>query len=229
MIPRRLFRTCKDPARIPDALRPLVDEWRQFCEQEGFRHEIFDDAAMDAFVREEDPDGYPVYRDLETMIEKTDYWRYLAVLRLGGYYADLDCRLQSGFRRLPQPRSRPIVQVEQDRWVKYTCNFCQLPEIGQFFFGFPAGSGILAEVLAEMRRRLIARPHRHLGRYQEILFTTGPGVFGAVVLKHRGEVDIYPEDALVRHLTTGSWTADLDRGPKRLLLRKCLLRLQRVT
>ena len=228
MIPRQLFQTCRDPARVPEALRPLVDEWRHFCGQEGFRHEVFDDDAMDAFVREEDPRGYPVYRDLETMVEKTDYWRYLVVLRRGGYYADLDCRLQDGFRRLAQPRYRPVVQVEENSWVKYTSGFCQLPEIGQFFFGFPAASAILAEVMAEMRRRLLRRPHRHLGRFQEILFTTGPGVFGAVVLKHRGEVDSYPENALVRHLTAGSWVAGLDRGPRRLLLRRCLLRLQRV-
>lgn len=228
MIPRRLFQTCKDPARIAPEFLPFVEEWRQFCGREGFRHEMFDDAAMDAFVREEDPQGYPAYRDLETMIEKTDYWRYLVVLRQGGYYADVDCRPQDGFRRLPQPRPRPVVQVEEDRWMKYTCNFCQLPEIGQFFFGFPAGSPILADVLAELRRRLVERPHRRLGRYQEILFTTGPGVFGAVLLKHRDEVEFYPVDALVKHLTTGNWTANLDRGPKRLLLRKCLLQLQSV-
>src|SRR5258705_6473089 len=189
MIARQLFQTCKDPARIPIEFEPLVARWRGYCAANGFRHQLFGDADMDAFVREEDPQGYALYQSLETIVEKADYWRYLVVLRRGGYYADIDCAPQPALLRLAQPRLRPMVQVEHDRWLRFTRSFCQLPEIAQFFFAFPAGSPVLGEVVEEAKRRMAARPYRHLGRVQEILFTTGPGGFGSVLMKHRREVD----------------------------------------
>lgn len=228
MIALRLYQTCKDPAAIPARYAPLVAAWGEFCARQGWHREIFDDAAMDAFVREEDPQGYALYRDLETIVEKTDYWRYLVVLRRGGYYADLDTRPREAFARMKQPAQRPIVQVEKDQWWRLTRSYCQLPEIAQFFFGFPAGSPVLAQVMDEMKRRLRARPYRRLGRFQEILFNTGPGVFGAVVVQHRDAVDFFPEDGLVEHLFAGSWTAGLERGPNRLLFRRWRLNLQPV-
>lgn len=221
VVPRTIFQTWRSKTALPQDVEPYVARLRHFCNHHGFEHVLVNDEEMTSFVRASFPGYLPVYESLETVVERTDLWRYLILLRHGGFYLDLDCEITEAFVRVTDHLDKPLVQVECDKWLDWARGVCHLPQIGQFFLGFPAGSPILEEVVAEVVRRLEHRPYRRLGRYQEILFTTGPGAFGEVVCRHRARVHFFRVNQLVVHHTHGNWVGGLNRGPLRWLWRRC--------
>ena len=86
-IPRRLIQTGKSSELKPTAraavanLTLLHPDWDYL---------FFDDAAVSRFVTSEFPQYEPIFNGFRHPIQKFDFFRYLAVFRLGGFYFDLD-------------------------------------------------------------------------------------------------------------------------------------------
>lgn len=87
VIPRRIIQTARTKELSPTAraavcnLKLLHPDW-EFC--------FFDDEAVWAFVRAEYPEYLSIFENFPRPIQRIDFFRYLAVLRLGGFYFDLD-------------------------------------------------------------------------------------------------------------------------------------------
>jgi len=56
----------------------------------NYEHVLFGDAEMEEFVREEFPECRAAMASFSQRIQRADFFRYLAVYRLGGFYFDLD-------------------------------------------------------------------------------------------------------------------------------------------
>src|SRR5678810_785765 len=56
----------------------------------NFEHVLFGNAEMEEFVREEFPECRAAMASFSQRIQRADFFRYLAVYRLGGFYFDLD-------------------------------------------------------------------------------------------------------------------------------------------
>ncbi len=218
--PLRFFQTGPSDLSSRPKDKTLADALRTFCADNQIRYDYYDDEAMESFVETECPEWHPTFLQLESMVEKADFWRYLIVHRYGGFYSDLDCEIRPGLKRALERRDRPIVQIERDDWCTYTASTCQLPEFGQFFFGFPQGSEILLDVIRLVDHRIRTRPFAHLSELQQILHHTGPGAFGTVMLRHRKEIRLFRRNSLVHHRCFGSWLGDRSWGKKFLLIRR---------
>src|ERR1043166_5105267 len=70
------------------------------CLNPDFEYRFFDDDEVRGFVRTEFPDYREVFADFPIPIQKYDFFRYLAVYRLGGFYFDLDVFLARNIRPL---------------------------------------------------------------------------------------------------------------------------------
>lgn len=218
MIPARVLQTWRSASDLPPACAPFVARVREECARLGFAWALHDDRQVRQLVAERFPHLLALFDGLE-VIQRMDLWRYLAIYEHGGFYLDIDCEPTAKFARLADFRARPAVQVERDAWADWAAGACRLPELGQFFFGFPARDPLLGQVIAETVRRLERRPFRHLNRFQEVLHTSGPGAFGAALWPARAALQLFRPDTFVRHHCLGSWVRDARNSPRRLLIR----------
>ena len=55
-----------------------------------YTYHLYTDEDMDNFVKETYPLVYPYYNQLNIIVAKVDFWRYLVLYRYGGIYLDMD-------------------------------------------------------------------------------------------------------------------------------------------
>lgn len=219
-IPKILIQTWKTKDNFPENYLPAIEDNRRIMDCLGFDWLIFDDDDVDRFVFDNYNEYWEIY-DQASKIQRLDFWRYLAVYHFGGFYLDIDASLTSNFELVTKYLDKPIVQVDRDLLWTFTQSFDQLPEYGQFFFGFPQRSPLLWKVIVEVSKSLQARPFANLGYYQEVLKTTGPGAFTRALWPCRSELQIFRINTFAQNLCMGSWmSSSIDRGPFRLIFRK---------
>ncbi|KAF8072586.1 RNA methyltransferase [Scenedesmus sp. PABB004] len=88
--PRLIHQTVEDRASMSCQVRESVQTWVD--QNPGYVHRLYDAADREAFVAEHFPQLLDLYRALPTNVERADTWRYLALSRLGGVYADSDVK-----------------------------------------------------------------------------------------------------------------------------------------
>ncbi len=81
MIPKIIHQTWKN-REVPRKWRPLVDRVQAL--NPDWEYRLWTDVDNDAFVKEEFPGFYPVFRDLSHNIMRADVIRYLLLYRIGG-------------------------------------------------------------------------------------------------------------------------------------------------
>src|ERR1043166_327159 len=154
------------------------------CLNPDFEYRFFDDDEVRGFVRTEFPDYREVFADFPIPIQKYDFFRYLAVYRLGGFYFDLDVFLATGLHGLLSASC--VFPFEELTISTYLRRHCQLDwEIGNYAFGAAAGHPFLQAIIENCIRAQrdpnwikpmmegIPRPFR---AEFHVLNTTGPGL-----------------------------------------------------
>lgn len=158
--------------------RDLPPDYRQYQKSwldlnPGMEYRFYDDDDMHKYVRDHFPEYLDLYEARPTIVEKTDLWRYMVVLREGGFYADMDTSCVKPIE--PLRRHRAVVGIEQilPERVQYL----------QWFFGATPGHPLLREALEEAKRRHRAGAWRAMHTDQQVLFVTGPEAFSAAVVR----------------------------------------------
>ena len=196
----------------------------------GFEYLFFDDQQVFAFVRKEFPDYYDVFQTFPFRIQRYDFFRYLAVFRLGGFYFDLDFFLATGLKPLLSERCvLPFEELTLNRWLRD--RFGMDWEVGNYAFGASAGHPFLQAAINNCVRaqrdpawvRPLMRGLPWLFRSEfRVLNTTGPGLLSRTLAESphlAGQVTVlFPEDVCDPqtwhqfgefgiHLMEGSWRA----------------------
>ena len=73
---------------VPERMKPFMETWRAM--NPGWEMRFYDDEGCTEFVKREFPEYYDAYAGLPKHVERSDFFRYLVVLREGGVYADID-------------------------------------------------------------------------------------------------------------------------------------------
>lgn len=224
-IPARIIQTGKDRALSPLAkaaatnLKLLHPDWEYL---------FFDDDEIRRFVATEFPQYQAVFDRFPQMIQRIDFFRYLAVFRLGGFYFDLDVFLSESLQPLLDHACVfPFEELSLSRFLgeRHQMDW----EIGNYAFGSAAGHPYLAAVIencvrsqetpAWVQPMMEGIPRIFRSEY-EVLNTTGPGLLSRTLAEHpdaAGDFTVlFPED--VRdpkgwhqfgifgvHLMDGSW------------------------
>ena len=180
-IPGRIIQTGKTRVLKPLAkaaatnLKLLHPDWEYL---------YFDDHEIRRFVTTEFPQHQAVFDRFPQAIQRIDFFRYLAVFRLGGFYFDLDVFLsQSLLPLLDHDCVFPFEELTLNRYLRrhYGMDW----ELGNYGFGAQAGDPFLGAVITNCVRAqqdeawlkpMTNGVHRLLRSEYEVLNTTGPGL-----------------------------------------------------
>ena len=166
-------------AALPEDIRPIRESWDRFGPADI---RCFDDRSGERFIAEHyGPREVAAFRACALPAMRSDVFRVLAVLALGGFYCDMGVRLvASPSPFLPVPEGTLTLYR---RWHG---------GINNGLFSAPAGHPVLRRIA----ERIVGNVERREGR--NVMFITGPAVWrevsedgaaaGVAVREHRAMV-----------------------------------------
>jgi hypothetical protein len=209
-IPARIIQTGKD-GNLPLMAKAAVVNVKLLNSQ--FEYLFFRDLDVTAFVQKEFPEYREVFEALPFRIQRYDFFRYLAVYRLGGFYLDLDVFLAMGLEELrPLDCVFPFEQLTLNRYLRRTYGMDW--ELGNYGFGASPGHPFLRAVIQNcvkaqqdplwVRPMMKGIPRLFRSEFH-VLNTTGPGLLARTFAENpqlaRSVTVLFPEDVC----DTGSW------------------------
>ena len=240
-IPPRLIQTA--PSRdLAPAARAAVAGLR--LHHPDWDYLFFDDADLTRFVTTEFPEHRPLLDEFTHPVQRADFFRYLAVYSLGGFYLDLDVFLEAPLGDLrPLGAVFPFEELSLNRHLRAAHGIDW--EIGNYAFGATAGHPFLAAVIRDCvkarrnhawRDLMFRGIPRWFRRDFEVLNTTGPGLLtrtlaenpdtaaGVTVLQPAPDCDVCDPENWHRfgrhgvHLMAGTWRPRAGQIRRRLRL-----------
>jgi hypothetical protein len=195
-----------------------------------FEWRFFDDAEVADFVAREFPEHRRTFESFPVPIQRIDFFRYLAVYRLGGFYFDLDVLLARGLRELCALGCVfPFEELTLQPFLRrqYGMDW----EVGNYAFGAAPGHPFLGAVIENCARAqrdpgwlapMLTPLPRLLREDFYVYDSTGPGLVTRTLAEYPREAPpvtvLFPEDvcderswhrfgAFGVHLQAGSWRA----------------------
>jgi inositol phosphorylceramide mannosyltransferase catalytic subunit len=226
-IPRRIIQTGKSHSltlkqRAFVANLQLLNRDYEWC--------FFDDGEVARFVADEYPQYRGVFDQYAHAIQRVDFFRYLAVHRLGGFYFDLDVLLAANLG--PLLPLGCVFPFEGLTFSKLLRSRGMDWEIGNYAFGATAGHPFLNAVIENCARaqRDTKWCRQMLGGVpplskpeHEILYSTGPGIVSRTWCEETAAAAsvtvLFPDDVcdvaawnrfgeFGVHLMDGSWRSE---------------------
>lgn len=172
----------------------------------GFEHVYFTDQDVDAFLDREFPEYRAVFDRFRYPIQKFDFFRYLAVYRLGGFYFDLDVFFARGLDDLISKGCVfPFEELTLNQHLRDGLGLDY--EIGNYGFGAAPGHPFLRAVIENCVRAqaettwvapMLAGIPAPFRSGFEVLNTTGPGLVTRTFAERpdlaRDVTVLFPED-----------------------------------
>jgi mannosyltransferase OCH1-like enzyme len=234
-IPRRIIQTAKRRT-LPLKQQAMTANLKLL--HPDYEYCFFDDEDVDAFVSREFPQYRRVFDGFPSNIQRFDFFRYLAVYRLGGFYFDLDVLLARELTTLlPTGCVFPFEGLTFSRLLRQRGMDW---ELGNFAFGASAGHPFLAAVIENCVRAqqdpawvvpmLAGVPPLSRAEHR-VMYTTGPGLLSRTLAESPASAAemtvLFPEDVCdVRswnvfgsfgvHLMEGSWRPGVSLLRRRL-------------
>ncbi|KAG2439252.1 hypothetical protein HXX76_004613 [Chlamydomonas incerta] len=183
LIPRIVHQTYRS-RQVPSSLRAVMASWTR-VNGPGWQTRFYDDEACTDFVRREFPEYMDAYVSLPKDVERSDFFRYMVVLRLGGVYADIDVELRQPLDSIVTPTDTLVVGWEAEVATDaeaFKRHFVRKRQVLQWFFAAAPGHPVLRAACDH-----IARYARHTfsnNTNRDTLERTGPGMWTDVVLRH---------------------------------------------
>ncbi len=205
------------------------DSWARH--NPGFELRLRDDAAVRAFVARDYPALLDVLDGFPFGVMRSDLFRYLAVHRFGGVYADTDVECVRPFTPLLTLGGAILgVEARLTRARQAELGYARPMQIANFIFAGEPGHPFFAAAIDRVARLARANPRPKRGDIEDI---TGPRMLtrlfyerpfaGMSVLAQtywapsRDYPNCWPFNAHVhaRHHFVGSWKSDETRKPFR--------------
>ena len=182
MIPKRIIQTWGGSLDLPLLAKAAAANVRLLNPQ--FEYLLFDDHRMDDFVRDEFPEYRSVFGAFSIPVQRYDFFRYLAVYRLGGFYFDFDVLLANSVEGLSQFACVfPFEKLTLNAFLRKT--YAMDWELGNYAFGAVPNHPFLEAIIGNCIRAQkdsewvepMMRPIPRVFRDEfRVLYTTGPGL-----------------------------------------------------
>ncbi|KAK9862507.1 hypothetical protein WJX84_003997, partial [Apatococcus fuscideae] len=183
LIPKIIHQTYKTK-NVPPKVLPLIESWK--LANPSWEYRFYDDDACLAFVKREFPEYIDVYRNLGKDVERSDFFRYLVVLRLGGVYADVDTECKRPLDPFIQPKDTLVAGWENEFPTPHEAiavrRYARTRQICQWVFAAAPGHPALREVAEHIAHTLHITFDQNTNR--DTLERTGPGVWTDKLLKY---------------------------------------------
>jgi hypothetical protein len=183
LIPRIIHQTFSS-RQVPESAKAIMRSWREH-NGNGWQIRFYDDQACLDFVRREFPEYLDAYRSLPKVVERSDFFRYMVVLRLGGVYADIDVECRQPLDSVIRPTDTMVVgweaEVASDAQA-YQRHFARKRQVLQWFFAAAAGHPALRQICEHIAANALRSFSNNTNR--DTLERTGPGIWTDIVLRH---------------------------------------------
>ena len=188
-IPARIIQTGRSN-NLPLLARAAAANLR--CLNPSFEYRFFDDDQVSDFIQSEFPRYREVFDGFALSIQKYDFFRYLAVYRMGGFYFDLDVFFAMGLDELPSATCIfPFEELTISAYLRrqYGMDW----EIGNYAFGAVAGHPFLQAIIENCIRaqqdpewvKPMMRGIPRLFRHEfHVLNTTGPALISRTLAEN---------------------------------------------
>lgn len=208
LIPRRIIQTAKTREIHPLAkaaaanLKLLHPDWE---------YVFFDDTDIWKFINQEFPQHRAVFQAFPRAIQRIDFFRYLAVMKLGGFYFDLDVFLSENLAELLSTGCVfPFEELSINRHLRsqYGLDW----ELGNYAFGATADHPFLQAVIEDCVRAqtsplwlepMMKDIPRFLRSEFAVLNSTGPGLISRTYAGHpelHADITVlFPKDVCDEH------------------------------
>lgn len=181
-IPRIIHQTYRDHA-VPASVHGVMRSWPAL--NAGWEMRFYDDAACVDYVRRNFPQYLDAYRALPKDVERSDFFRYMVVLRDGGVYADVDVECRQPLAAVVRPTDTMVVgweaEVPTDAQA-FKRHFVRKRQVLQWFFAAAPGHPVLQQLCDHIAASVGRTFSNNTNR--DTLERTGPGVWTDVVLRH---------------------------------------------
>ncbi|KAK9834954.1 hypothetical protein WJX84_011882 [Apatococcus fuscideae] len=183
LIPKIIHQTFKTK-NVPPKVLALIESWK--LANPSWEYRFYDDDACLAFVKREFPEYFDAYRNLGKDVERSDFFRYLVVLRLGGVYADVDTECKRPLDPFIQPKDTLVAGWENEFPTPHEAitvrHYARTRQICQWVFAAAPGHPALREVAEHIAHTLHITFDQNTNR--DTLERTGPGVWTDKLLKY---------------------------------------------
>jgi len=200
-IPKIIHQTVKDKKNIPPDVKENIDSWSAM--NPGWKHILYDDDDIIEFMEKYHPDSVDVFNNLDSIVEKTDMWRYAVLDTFGGVYVDTDTRCLQPIDEWwgDNKDAKVIIGLEDTRtpFRKRQTQFAELVQFCQWAIAATPHHPILHYMPYYIYRHM---RYEHLGvdRYPDpkvnILHRTGPGVWTEAIFDYIIKAGYNPRDVL---------------------------------
>jgi hypothetical protein len=238
LIPKRIIQTGKT---LPQSLRARAVVTNVQLLHTDYEYLFFDDKGVENFIDQEFPQYREVFDAFRFPIQRYDFFRYLAVYRLGGFYFDLDVLLASNLSGLLESGCVfPFEGLTFSHFLRTQHNMDW--EIGNYGFGAAPGHPFLGAIIENCVRaqkdpawvKAMMRGLPPLSRSEfYVLNTTGPGLVSRTLAENpdlaKTVMVLFPDDVcdfnnwnrfgdIGIHLMDASWRVSKGRVWRRLAL-----------
>jgi inositol phosphorylceramide mannosyltransferase catalytic subunit len=235
-IPARLIQTGKT-RNLPLLAQAAVTNLKSL--NPHFEYLFFDDAQVSNFIQKEFPQYREIFENFPFRIQKYDFFRYLAVFRLGGFYFDTDVFFARDLSELLAFNCVfPFEELTISSYLRQRYGMDW--EIGNYGFGAAAGDPFLAAIIENCVRSqrdtgwvtptMQGIPRLFRSEFQ-VLNTTGPGMVSRTLAENpeiaKSVTILFPEDVCDErswhkfgtfgvHVMQGSWRSKKNPVVRRL-------------
>jgi len=188
-IPKIIHQTFKS-SQIPEEMQNYVASWKE--RNPSWQYVFYNDTDCLEFVQKEFPHYLEAYQSLPKNVERSDFFRYLVVLRYGGVYADLDAECMVPLDQMLQPDDVFLVGWECDTEsveAAFKRHFVRQRQIVQWVFAAAPGHPVLQEICEFIALNALTQ-FSNVSSNHNTLEKTGPGAWTDTILRHLSKTPI---------------------------------------
>jgi len=200
---------------IPVKYKPLVDKVKYL--NPNCNYLFFTDSDIDIFIKSKFPQYYDFFKNLPHVIQKIDFFRYLAIYYYGGVYLDLDINLYKSLDTLSE-NTKCVFPLEFERNTdKLLQDQGYLGLVGNYAFYAPKKHPFIKKIIDNIvNKRIKIQFGKSGNKYMKYVFyTTGPVMItqSYIDYKSKNQIDIIKKQPFEKscfgyygkHVLFGSW------------------------
>lgn len=199
-IPKIIIQTWKDN-NIPNKYKNDINSIKNY--NKDYKFLFFNDNDIDKFIKDNYPKYYISYNKLPVIIQKIDFFRYIAIYHYGGFYFDLDI---TGFKSfndlldydciLPIDTHITYLMCKYRRRYKKYCNDNMKILLGQYAFGAKKNNKFIKLLIDTIHNNIdlyinIYNVYYKNNKLQYVYSTTGPDFVTNIYMNYNDKDNIH--------------------------------------
>jgi mannosyltransferase OCH1-like enzyme len=174
MIPKKIFQTWRETNmdKISESLRNRIEKNKYH--NSNYEYALFNNDDIHDFVKTYfSKEIWEAFNQLNIIVAKTDFWRYLVLYHYGGVYIDIDTFCTQSLEKLIEVNLDALISKERS------------PFFVQWVLIFNKKHIILEKVIEEITKNIWMKrqPIPIDNRINDIHIMTGPGIYTNMIYK----------------------------------------------